>query len=104
MGQPDSQVSYASFRNVVECAGRLATHPICGDQYVSSVAADDPCSSKTDSNLLLCDYCLAFWWQCRENRDIATWETALFFRDQYQAEQVDRGLSSYTEDCLLPWQ
>jgi hypothetical protein len=104
MDESEFQVSYASFRSFVECTGRVATHCIRGDQYVSPVVADSPCHSKTDSNLLLCDYCLAFWWRCREGRDIATWDTALFFRDQCQAEQVNRVFASCAEERFLPYQ
>jgi hypothetical protein len=90
MDEPDFQVSYSSFNSFVECTGRQATHHINGDQYVGRASIGNPCYSKEGCDLLLCDHCLAFWWQCRENHDPTTWDTALFFRDQFEAKQVSK--------------
>lgn len=100
MDEPDFQVSYASFRCFVECSGQQATHCITDDQYIRPTSARGLCYSKEDSNLLLCDYCLAFWWQCRENHDSITWNTALFFRDQFEAKQARKLFDFYTRSLL----
>jgi hypothetical protein len=98
MDEPEFKLSYTSFRSFVECAGREATHCVKGDQYLRPVLADGPCYSKLDSALLLCDHCLAFWWQCRENHDLATWETALVFRNQHESNQVNKLFASCDDD------
>jgi hypothetical protein len=92
MDEPEFRVSYVSFRTFIECTGRPATHCVSREQYVGPVTSDGPCFSKTDSNVLLCDHCFAFWWQCRENDDMATWGVAVCFRDQYEDNQVARVL------------
>jgi hypothetical protein len=98
MDEVEIPVLYASFRSFVECCGQRATHRVRGDRYVGPVSADDPCYFKSDSDLMLCDRCLAFWWQCRENRELATWVTALSFRDQFEASQVNRVLASSADE------
>jgi hypothetical protein len=90
MAEPDFQVSYSSFRCFVECRGQQATHCISHDQYIRPASARSRCYSKEDSYLLFCDYCLAFWWRCRENNDQITWNTALFFRDQFEGAQASK--------------
>lgn len=97
MDGPEFRVLYVSLRTFVECCGQRATHRVRGDQYVGPASGDVPCHFQSDSDLLLCDRCLAFWWQCRENQDLAAWETAVSFRDQFEASQVNRILESSTE-------
>jgi hypothetical protein len=92
MDEPEFRVWYVSFRGFVECCGQRATHCVRSDQYVGPAIANDPCYSRSESNLLLCDRCLAFWWQCRENREVGAWETARLFREQFEANEVDRVL------------
>lgn len=98
MDEPEFRVSYVSFRSFVECCGQRATHCVRGDQYVRPVSVDGPCHFKNDCDLLLCDRCMAFWWQCRENQELATWQTALSFRDQFEASQVNRVLESSADE------
>jgi hypothetical protein len=94
MDEPEFRVSYVSFRNFVECCGQAASHRVRGDQYLGTISKDGPCCFESDSGLLLCDRCLEFWWQCRENQELAIWETALSFRGQFEASQVNRTLES----------
>ena len=96
MDEPDFHISYSSFRSFIECSGQQATHRIRGDQYVRPASAGSPCYSREDCNFLLCDSCLAFWWQCRENDDLPTWDTALFFRGQLEDAQVSKLLDTCT--------
>lgn len=98
MDEPEFRVLYISFRGFVECCGQRATHCIRGDQYLGPALGNDPCYFKSDSNVMLCDRCLAFWWQCRENQDLAAWQTALSFRDQFEASQVNRMLESSADE------
>ena len=66
----------------MECSGQQARHCVCGDQYVKISSSHNTCFTQQGSFLLLCDECLTFWWECRENRDQMTWGTAMFFREQ----------------------
>ncbi len=96
MDEPDFKVRYSSFRGFVECTGQQATHCINYGQYVKCAPSGSQCHLTEDSQLLLCDHCFAFWWQCRENHDPMTWDIALLFRDQFEAAQVRKLFDTYT--------
>jgi hypothetical protein len=81
MFESECQLSYFSFRSFVECSGKQASHCVNDDHYVRQTPSGKSCYDKEGSALFLCDYCLAFWWECIEHREHGTWETALFFRD-----------------------
>jgi hypothetical protein len=83
MGVPGqfSPPSYWKFHAFVSCSSAHATHRVNADFPAVRVSSKKPCYSKQDSELLLCDDCLDFWRECRQNQDHTSWEMARFLRD-----------------------
>jgi hypothetical protein len=77
-----SDPAYFRFRAFIDCTGREATHAVNPDRGASPTVAGKLCYTRENSNLLLCDACLAFWRECIENESQAMWEMAVFLRDQ----------------------
>lgn len=81
MTQGEDQRSYLKFRAFIDCKGREATHRVGTNQSAAKVTPGKPCYTHEGSDLLLCDSCLAFWRECKDNANQATWQMALYFRD-----------------------
>ena len=91
--QPRGKDPMDPFHAFIECRSAVAAHRLSTEHQVSRAPHGKPCYTHENGALLLCDSCLAFWRECRENGDQTAWYLAVYLRNPSVPDKLAQGLA-----------
>ena len=81
------------FHAFVECRSATSAHSLSAGHQVSQAPYGKPCYTHENGALLLCDSCLAFWRECKENGDQTAWYLAVYLRNPSVPDKLAQDLA-----------